>query len=121
VDAAGVNNPYVPGLRVYRALLTQLNMDDPTAVVFENSLGGDIVWTRSNVGSYVGTLTGAFPQHKTFLRIANPVTVGPAFAGAYIVRSNDNQVSITTVDTSTGDGYDGELEDSPVEILVYPT
>ena len=38
----------------------------PVATVIKNTIG-DIVWTRTGVGSYVGTLTGAFTEDKTFL------------------------------------------------------
>lgn len=45
---------------VYEALLAQTGTDAPTAVVLTNTLGGTVVWTYQDVGSYVGTLTGAF-------------------------------------------------------------
>ena len=38
----------------------------PVATVIKNTIG-DIVWTRTGEGSYVGTLTGAFTEDKTFL------------------------------------------------------
>jgi hypothetical protein len=38
----------------------------PVATVIKNTIG-DIVWTRTGVGQYVGTLTGAFTEDKTFL------------------------------------------------------
>jgi hypothetical protein len=48
----------------YVALLNQIGTDDPTVTILENTIG-DILWTRSNVGQYIGTLTGAFTSGKT--------------------------------------------------------
>jgi hypothetical protein len=62
-------------VRRYRALLNP----DITApfgdfvfqvIELENSLGGDVVWTRSQNGIYVGTLSGAFST-KTFINFSN--------------------------------------------------
>ena len=55
----------------YKALISQTGTDAPTAIVLENTLGGDIVWTRTGVGTYYGTLNGAFTENKT-LTIATP-------------------------------------------------
>ena len=52
--------------KVYKALLTQTETDAPTAIVLENTLGGEVVWTRTNVGEYRGTLDGAFAEDKVF-------------------------------------------------------
>lgn len=51
--------------KVYTALLSQTGTDDPTVIVFENTIG-DIVWTRQSTGVYRATLVGAFPTNKTF-------------------------------------------------------
>lgn len=51
--------------KVYTALLTQTGTNAPTATVLENTLGGTVVWTREDVGSYVGTLNDAFTAAKT--------------------------------------------------------
>lgn len=52
--------------KVYSALLSQSGTDAPTAIVLENTIG-EIVWTRDDVGVYVGTLNGAFTLYKTFI------------------------------------------------------
>ena len=54
--------------KVYVAELNNLGAGAvaPVAKVIKNTIG-DIVWTRTGVGSYVGTLTGAFTEDKTFL------------------------------------------------------
>ena len=45
-------------------MLTQSGTASPVATILENTLG-DITWTRYNVGSYKGTLNGAFITNKT--------------------------------------------------------
>ena len=59
LDAAA--RPY----KVYTALLTQTGTNAPTATVLENTLGGTVVWTRTGVGIYNATLSGAFTTSKT--------------------------------------------------------
>jgi hypothetical protein len=54
--------------KVYVAELNNMGAGEvaPVATVIKNTIG-DIVWTRTGVGQYVGTLTGAFTEDKTFL------------------------------------------------------
>ncbi len=49
-----------PAYKIYVAIFYQNDTDDPEAQVLENTLGGDLVWTRIDVGIYAGTLAGAF-------------------------------------------------------------
>ncbi len=60
--------------KVYIAKLTNLGAGAvaPVATVIKNTIG-DIVWTRTGVGSYVGTLAGAFTENKTFVSGQNHV------------------------------------------------
>lgn len=54
-------------MRVYRAFLEQDgSTNDPVVTVFENTLCGDITWTRGVAGEYDGVLVGAFPVNKTW-------------------------------------------------------
>ena len=49
----------------YKAILNQTGTNDPEVVaILENTIG-DIVWTRTNMGSYIGILEGAFTIGKT--------------------------------------------------------
>lgn len=68
VDAGG------GGPLVYKGLLVQSGTSDPTVTVLENTLGGTVVWARTGVGTYTGTLTGAFPANKI---------IGPGFGVGY--------------------------------------
>jgi len=55
----------------YVALLSQAGTDAPVATVLENTLGGTVVWGYTGVGIYSATLTGAFTENKTVVRISN--------------------------------------------------
>lgn len=60
-DVANLKN-----YKVYTALLSQSGTDAPTAIVLENTIG-EIVWTRDDVGVYLGTLNATFIEDKTFV------------------------------------------------------
>ena len=60
LPSGGDSRPY----KVYTALLTQSETDAPVATVLENTLGGEVVWSREGVGVYLATLTGAFPTNN---------------------------------------------------------
>jgi len=51
--------------KVYTALLRQDGVSAPVANILENTIG-NIVWSYTNVGTYKGTLTGAFLADKYF-------------------------------------------------------
>ncbi|MGB4897977.1 MAG: hypothetical protein WBP57_06055, partial [Ignavibacteria bacterium] len=59
--------------KVYTALLSQTGTNAPTATVLENTLGGTVVWSRTGVGIYNATLSGAFTTNKTIIFISQPV------------------------------------------------
>ena len=54
----------LPTYKKYIALITQTSTSAPTVVEIENTIG-PIIWTRTAVGEYEGTLTGAFTNNKT--------------------------------------------------------
>ncbi len=58
------------GAKKYVALLTQTGTNAPTATVLDNTLGGTLVWSYDGVGTYIGTLTGAFTLDKTSVLIS---------------------------------------------------
>ena len=96
------------GYKSYLVLISQSSTNAPTTTDLENTIG-NIVWSRTAAGSYAGTLTGAFPSGKTFVRI-NPSSVGGA---AIALRSGDNSITISTASA------DGILSLNPFEIRVY--
>ena len=105
-----------PVYKVYRALLTQEGTDAPTAIVFENTLGGTPIWTRSDAGIYNCTLAGAFIGTKTHFIGVNGYSASTQMV--FSISDNDNEVQVVTTDLA------GTLEDdrmylNSVEIKVY--
>jgi hypothetical protein len=54
--------------KVYTALLTQTGTDAPVATVLENTLGGDVNFTRTDVGNYLITSNELFTIGKTIVQ-----------------------------------------------------
>jgi hypothetical protein len=64
-DLAGSISGNIRPYKVYTAFVTQTGTDAPVPTILENTLEGNIVWTRVDTGVYEGTLNGAFLQGKT--------------------------------------------------------
>lgn len=107
--------------KTYRALLTQAGTAAPTAVVLQNELSATIVWTRTGVGVYIGTLAAAFTASKTLVRAAmsNNAAGAAVTQGYSFVRTSADVVTLTTFDGVSAVA-DALLTSVPVEILVYP-
>lgn len=117
------------GVKVYRALLTQSGTNAPVATVLENSLGGEVVWTRTGEGYYLANLENAFPSDHTFVQGAVISHVDPSVATAWlngVVDTDDDNIEFHTTRISydggfgSGEARDGLLQGNAVEILVYP-
>ena len=109
----GDSRPY----KVYTALLTQSGTDAPVATVLENTLGGDVVWSREELGVYTGVLNGAFIQDKTFLYSKNKVYSSDDSTEYSLSDSDINKAYVTT--TVAGASEDGVMLRTPIEIRVY--
>lgn len=129
INAAGFNISnlgLINGVKVYRALLNQTGTADPVATVLENTLGGTVVWTRTDVGTYLGTLAGAFTALKTHTisnTIASPIGIMCGFqrvsANAVELLTFDYEVNFGTEDAQWV-GTDSVLGNFLcVQILVY--
>lgn len=94
--------------KVYTALLTQVGTDAPTAIVLENTIGA-IVWSRSVIGGYFATLSGAFTTNKTSVLITNGSTNSTYIHGAQVSTSNVNVITPA----------DGQIDKATIEIRVY--
>lgn len=105
------------GYSAYVALMTQTGTDAPVATVLKNGLSGAIVWARSDVGTYTGTLTGAFTANKTAL-FATP-TGGTLAASVALARTSADVVTLRTLDAA-GAAMDVGLSGTAIEIRVYP-
>ena len=110
VEAAAGGSSY----SVYTALLSQSDTDAPVATVLENTLGGTVVWARAETGVYTATLSGAFPVSKTgiFFGSTNAFSMNG-------YRISDNVINLATIDSSAS-AADGYLNDTIIEIRVYP-
>ncbi len=125
VEGAARLLPVPDGIRVYRALLTQANAAAPVATVFENTLGGTVVWSRSSAGLYLGTLADAFVENKTVVSHNTPMK-GPVlsvtWAGAEAIQIETAEISIDfgneEIQWSSADNLFGF--GLFVQVLVYP-
>jgi len=100
----------------YVALITQTGTADPVATVIKNTLSGAIVWTRSAVGDYVGTLASAFTSNKTAFSVT-----GGAFNGEHYGMNwvSANGMALNSVNAA-GTKTDALLNGCTVIIRVYP-
>ena len=90
------------------------NSDD-TFTPLINTIG-EIVWTRNDVGIFIGTLTGAFTANKTFFGIGS--YIGTPSTNIFFRVDTDN-IRIETVLHTSGDPDDDLLDHTSVEIEVY--
>jgi len=111
-------------VKVYRALVSQTAGNAPVATVLENSLGGVVVWSRTDPGMYEATLAGAFPTNKTFYNPMILLDSGDIGNGYFIVLtigSGNNMNFVTgTYAPATWTMADNIFNNTPVEFLVYP-
>lgn len=113
-DLANFVKPY----KNYVALLSQTGSADPTANIFENTIG-NIVWTHDSNGTYIGTLTDAFTLDYSFVLITPNANVidTPLFSANFL---DVDRIVVYTYDISTSTYTDGLLQNTPIEIRVYP-
>jgi hypothetical protein len=109
-----------PAYKVYTALLTQSGTASPTVDILENTLGGTIVWTRSGIGSYTGTLSGMFPDtNKVFCIFSFGTSVSNYGDNINLFwqANSSNTIVLTTVRINSNS--DEMLSKNPIEIRVY--
>lgn len=118
------------GYKVYTALFTQSVTNDPVVTVLENTIG-DIVWTYSGVGTYQGTLNGAFTTGKVFFYGETDASynIGPQIYTQEIrnfdspspdVIFMNNTRLVFTAGVFTSAGRSNGITNVPIEIRVYP-
>lgn len=103
--------------KIYRALITQTGTNNPTIIVLENTLGGDIVWTRTSQGFYKGTLANAFDDNKTFYYINSKKYLEDVTFSMEIINIDD--ILLYSFNNEGTVGYDSYLYKTPIEIIVY--
>jgi hypothetical protein len=114
----GIITPQINGItfqtRGYVALLNQLSTSAPTVIEFSNTIG-QITWTRTAQGEYLGTPLIPLDTLTTFVTIGN--TEHDYLATANI--NTDGNVVVRTTKTSNHQHTDGRLNYSPLEIRTY--
>lgn len=104
----------LPSYKKYIALISQTGINDPTVYVLENTIG-NIVWTYDTAGSYIGTLIGQFIANKTMVFISG-VYKGTSKG----IRKTDDEINIFTTENATNTDADGLLDETAIEIRIYP-
>lgn len=105
--------------KVYTALISQSQTDDPVATVLENTLGGVPLWERISEGNYSCTLNGVFTLDKTILFVTVAGTTVPTTMRGF--RNDINSVRLTNYnDGGAGLGtYVDNMTNTNFEIRVY--
>lgn len=102
-----------PLYKSYVAIITQEDTAAPIATVFENTLGGTLVWARIDVGEYSATLAGAFVENKTSVSMPSN---GWNLVSA--TRNDANTIIVSTANISAA-STDGILFQNKIEIRIY--
>jgi hypothetical protein len=106
----------------YVALISQVGTSAPTAIVLENTLGDDVVFSYNNVGDYsCESGAGIFVDGKTVVFMGGPYegATNNIIASAVFRADISNTVIINTAVASTGVAINDELVNTPLEIRVY--
>jgi hypothetical protein len=98
---------------VAKGFITQTGTAVPTVTMLANEIG-TIVWTRTAVGVYIGTLAGKFLAGKVFAVIS---TAGAINGTVGIGRASDDTIAITT--SVGGVATDGLLNNASFLIEIY--
>jgi hypothetical protein len=104
----------------YRALISQNSIANPEVTVLEDGIVG-ILWVRESQGHYSGKKSAAFPAEKTFLMCNAGSTVDGWQEPGMLVTlyRQDNDTLILVTQDKDGNLSDGELSNTPVEVVVY--
>ncbi len=105
------------GYTFYMASLTQSSTSSPTATLFNSTLNGTPVWTRTGTGVYRATLTGGFPIATTVvtaISLNNPTVGYHAYA---VWGVSADYIEVKTFNASNV-AADGILSGAFIEIRV---
>lgn len=104
--------------KVYTALISQSGTNAPVATILQNTLGGTLVWSYVDTGTYFATLANTFLSGKTWMMITTGGSLNTDF-GIIIYRNTDSQLELDTFD-NFGSSANGVLLNNSIEIRVYP-
>lgn len=114
-----------PTYKVYTALLYQEGVNPPTAIILENTLGVDLVWTRTTTGIYAAAYdpSGDCAENadKIFFTAGRSNIDSSPNAGsiAQAYYSNCAFNIVTVNDDTPAIPSDGILWQTPIEIRYY--
>lgn len=108
------NLSYCRTYEVYTATLSAVGAAQPTASVFQNTLGNTVTWSRTGTGAYMGVASGSFTAN-TWVAVSNSSTTASVNYSLY--KSDVNTVRLIAVSSSVV--ADNLLNVVPVEIRVY--
>lgn len=117
-NTAAIAGGVIPAtIKKYIALMSEAGTAAPTAdTVLLNTIGA-IVWTRTGVGVYVGTLAGAFLSGKVPQMVG---IISNAGVNWQLKRLTDNTVELKTLDGIGGAAADVLLSNTLVSFIVIP-
>ena len=104
--------------KVYVAKISQTGTAAPTVTVLENTIG-DIVWTRTDVGEYVATLSDAFTTNTVLMQRRLVFFSTNAHSVFLDMSVLSNSVLRLFSILSGGVSADDELDNTIIEIRVY--
>lgn len=105
------------GYKSYEAAITQNGTGAPTVSIFNNTIG-NIIWSRTSTGNYIGTLVGAFPSTKTPTIMNVFLYVSPN-SYQYSIQRNASDDSIVLNSFTGSTLTDSVLSSTFIEIRVY--
>jgi len=114
----GIITPRINGAaavaQTYVALLTQSGTAAPTASVLADNIG-QVVWTRTAQGNYLGVPDIALDALNTFVIIGN--VEHDHLSSAYV--NSDGHIVVRTTNTQNHQHNDDILNNSPIEVRIY--
>lgn len=105
--------PYLAnsGVKVYRVLLSQSGTSDPDVQSTLENTVGELVWTRNDVGEYIGTPTEALDPLRVFVENSSPI--GGGNPATVWIEHGDGSIQVATT-------ADSLLNKTPIGFVVYP-
>lgn len=108
--------------KMFMASLSTADGSDPEVTVLWSNFDSEIVWTRQDIGNYIGTCTGEFTANKTssfsgigrifFTDVGNPYE---------LQRTSDDTVQLLCYeDLSSAKTTDNGFINSLITIYVFP-
>ncbi len=108
---------FLPKYKSYTFLLSQVDIDDPEMIeVYNGVADSPIIWTRTDVGEYTGTLTDHFPNENRII-FSNNITQVNSIIQIYWV--SPSVIGVTTSEANTNAPSDNILLKTSFEIKVY--